>query len=101
MVTSAWFATKLGFRCTVVDNYVQDGAPLPRTTFVIYHGDKDPYAEQVDDIIGCMLKKGLRLKSYLVPGCGHGDLPACMGSAVEYTCYVSDINTAINAQLQR
>ena len=64
------------------------GAGLAKSKFVIFHGTKDPYAQQVDDIIGCLLDAKVDLTSYLCEGCGHGDLPLCVQSLPEHTCEV-------------
>jgi S-formylglutathione hydrolase FrmB len=66
--------------------------------FTIYHGDQDPYAEQVDNIIGCLEKNKVPTNKYLVHGCGHGDLPLCIGDKPENTCLVKSLQDGIAAQ---
>jgi hypothetical protein len=65
---------------------------LAQSQIVIFHGDKDPYFAQVDDIIGCLqAKETLALTTYVVAGCGHGDLPMCMARLPEQTCMVETV----------
>jgi len=82
-------------RCTVA-NSLQAGAAA-KSNFVIFHGDKDPYAEQVDDIIGCLQDNQVPLKAFLVNGCGHGDLPMCMVSKPQHTCFIQLMDAAISS----
>ena len=86
-------------RCNVAKNTASELPERKQQQITIFHGDQDPYADQVDDIIGCLLdvkeQRNLHLTSYLVHGCGHGNLPECITDKTENQCFLQSLKQAI------